>query len=63
MNCAKCEAYLSGEVDMIPCALNLLVNKMRALEKKVDSMVSEKKDVFKMVDDEAEEIEDNEETM
>lgn len=61
MNCAKCELYLSGEVDMIPCALNILVNKMRTLEKKVDSMASEKKDIFRIANEETEEIEDNEE--
>ena len=58
MNCAKCELYLSGEVDMIPCALNLLVNKMRALEKKVDSMASEKN--FKIKTDDVEETEESE---
>lgn len=56
MNCAKCELYLSGEVDMIPCALNLLVNKMRTLEKKVDLMSSEKN--FKINTDEVEENEE-----
>lgn len=60
MNCAKCEAYLSGEVDMIPCALNLLVNKMRLLEKKIDSVASERKDAFKMLHEGDDEIEETE---
>lgn len=65
MNCAKCEMYLAGEVDMIPCALNLLVNRSRLLEKdlallksKLESIESSQNDTFKIVD-ESTEIEDN----
>ena len=64
MNCAKCEMYLAGEVDMIPCALNLLVNRSRLLEKdlallksKLESIESSQNDTFKIV--ESTEIEDN----
>jgi hypothetical protein len=69
MNCAKCDMYLAGEVDMIPCALNLLVNRSILIEKdlallksKLKSIESSKNETFKIVDnivDESTEIEDN----